>query len=69
MKAPRTVRVADSALEVAEDAILRRARILDGQDPEIAEALRTLVTRLKPSMTVTNDEMRRHAGTGRTRAR
>ena len=37
----------DQALEVAADAILRRARVLEGQDPEVAEVLRTIVTNLE----------------------
>jgi len=36
----------ESALEVAVDAICRRARILDGQDPDVAEALRLLAANL-----------------------
>lgn len=32
----------ESALEVAKDAIARRARLLQSQDPEVSEALRRL---------------------------
>lgn len=39
----------EQALDVAEDAILRRARILDGQEPEVATELRELVKRLDVS--------------------
>lgn len=37
----------ENALEVAVDAICRRARILDGQDGEVAEALRYLAANLE----------------------
>lgn len=36
----------ESALEVAVDAICRRARVLEGQDPDVAEALRVLAANL-----------------------
>lgn len=40
----------DSALDAAVDAIARRARVLDACDPEIAEAMRELATKLRPEM-------------------
>ena len=46
MKSLRLEWSKESALEVAVDAICRRARILDGQDPDVAEALRLLAANL-----------------------
>lgn len=40
----------DSALEVAFDAIQRRAMMLQAMDPEVAERLRTLATQLDAKM-------------------
>lgn len=51
---PKEDEVADSVIEVAADAILRRARVLDAQDPEIAHGLRSLVLNLRPDMVETS---------------
>lgn len=37
----------DQALDAAVDAIARRARVLDGADPSVAHALRTLAVELE----------------------
>ena len=39
---------AENALEVAADAILRRARTYDGTEPELAHALRNIVINMHP---------------------
>ena len=41
---------AESALEIATDAVLRRARLLEGTEPGVAQALRNLTLRLEPWM-------------------
>lgn len=40
----------DSALDVAVDAIARRARLLEAAEPEVARALRTLATNIHPGL-------------------
>lgn len=55
----------EHALEVAVDAIVRRARALDGADPDVAMALRFLATELEylSARKVTPAEMRRREAT------
>lgn len=43
----------ETALEIAVDTLTRRARVLEAQDPEVAEALRTIATRIDLTMPVT----------------
>lgn len=40
----------DQALDVAADAILRRARTYDGTEPELARALRNIAINMHPSL-------------------
>ncbi len=44
----------EEALDIAEHALLRRANVLEPNDPEAALLLRTLVARLGPEMLYEN---------------
>jgi hypothetical protein len=45
-----TTGLIEETLDVATDALKRRARVLQGQDPEIADKLLLLASRLEPGL-------------------
>lgn len=60
----------EQALDVAVDALCRRARILDGQDPEVAAALRELAATLEhapPRFFTPKDRVKQAAAQARWR--
>ena len=46
----------EQALDVAADAILRRARVLEAHDADVAERLRVLVLNLDPDLCLRPEE-------------
>lgn len=62
----------EQAMEIATDALGRRARVLSGADPGVSEALRHLVAnleRIAPMRTVTKAEIDAIAKRSREKAK